>query len=212
MHRILPAFCLLLITAFAQIPDAPQFDLPHPDGCYRVGTRTAIFKDSHRKRDLLVTTWYPAAPGNEKLAPYMDAKTAAAIAADWELPLDFASHLRTNAFASAPIAGGSPFPVVLLEHGSGMVPAAYSVIAEGLASRGFTVVGTNHPPDSLIAAFPDGRELRFAPYWPEKANRRTQGVAIGKFADEVLVADVRFVLDQLQDLNAHDDFWRVTST
>ena len=31
---------------------------------------------------------------------------------------------------------------------------------------------------------------------------------MGKFVDEVLVADVRFVLDQLQEMNSHDNFWR----
>jgi predicted dienelactone hydrolase len=69
------------------------------------------------------------------------------------------------------------------------------------------VVATNHPPDSLISVFPDGHELKFTPYWPAEADRRTQGVAIAKFADEVLVADVRYVLDQLQEMNSHDRFW-----
>ena len=65
--------------------------------------------------------------------------------------------------------------------------AIYTVLAEGLASNGFVVVATNHPPDSLIAVYPDGRELKFKPYWPVEADRRSQGIAIGKFADEVLV-------------------------
>ena len=55
--------------------------------------------------------------------------------------------------------------------------------------------------------FPDGHELKFTPYWPAEADRRTQGVAIGKFAEEVLVADVRFVLDRLQEMNSRDHFW-----
>jgi dienelactone hydrolase len=99
-------------------------------------------------------------------------------------------------------------PIVLLEHGSGVVPAIYTILAEGLASNGYVVVATNHPPDSLIAVFPDGHETKFQPYWPQNADRRTQGVAIGKFAEDVLVADVRFVLDQLQQLNLNDGFWR----
>lgn len=89
-----------------------------------------------------------------------------------------------------------------------MVPAIYTTLAETLASNGFIAVATNHPPDSLIAVFPDGHVIRAEPYWPENADRRTQGVAIAKFAQDVLVADVRFVLDQLQKLNSNDSFWR----
>jgi predicted dienelactone hydrolase len=32
-------------------------------------------------------------------------------------------------------------------------------------------------------------------------------IAIGRFAQDVLVADVRFVLDRLEEMNAHDKFW-----
>ena len=113
-----------------------------------------------------------------------------------------------NATLAAAIEQGGPFPIVLLEHGSGVVPAMYTILAEGLASHGFVVAATNHPPDSLIAVFPDGQEVRSKPYWPVDADRRTQGVAIGRFAEDVLVADVRFVLDQLQEMNSRDTFWR----
>ena len=74
-----------------------------------------------------------------------------------------------------------------------VVPAIYTILAEGLASHGFIVAATNHPPDSLIAVFPDGHELKSQPYWPVDADRRTQGIAIGKFADDVLVPDVSFL-------------------
>src|SRR5256886_10338748 len=106
-----------------------------------------------------------------------------------------------------PSPRGGPFPVVLLEHGSDVVPAIYTILAEGLASSGFIVVAANHPPDALISVFPDGHVFKFTAYWPVEADYRTQGVAIGKFVDEVLVADVRFVLDQLQEMNSHDHFW-----
>jgi predicted dienelactone hydrolase len=150
--------------------------------------------------------WYPAVEGTSALAPYMDKKTGDALAEEWKLQLGFQSLVHTHARLLAPIAEGG-FPVVLLEHGSGVVPAIYTVLAEGLASSGFIVVATNHPPDSLISVFPDGHELKFTPYWPAEADRRTQGIAIGKFADEVLAADVRFVLDQLQEMNSQDHFW-----
>ncbi len=205
----LPIFALVLLTSPSQASNAGQagFELPQPNGCHPVGTRTVVLRDPHRSRDLLVTMWYPAVEGTSALAPYMDKKTADALAEEWKLQPDFQRLVRTHARLLAPIAEGGPFPVVLLEHGSSVVPAIYTVLAEGLASSGFVVVATNHPPDSLISVFPDGHELKFTPYWPAEADRRTQGVAIGKFADEVLVADVRFVLDQLQEMNSHDHFW-----
>lgn len=204
-----PIFVLVVLTLPSQASNADRagFDLPQPNGCHPVGTGTVVLRDPHRSRDLLVTMWYPAVEGTSALAPYMDKKTADAMAEEWKLQPDFQRLVRTHARVLAPIAEGGPFPVVLLEHGSGVVPAIYTVLAEGLASSGFIVVATNHPPDSLIAVFPDGHELKFTPYWPAEADRRTQGVAIGKFADEVLVADVRFVLDQLQEMNSHDHFW-----
>jgi predicted dienelactone hydrolase len=170
------------------------------------GTQMIVLRDLHRSRDLLVTTWYPAVQGTSAVAPYMDKKTADALAEEWKLQPDFQRLVRSHGRLLAPIAGGSPFPIVLLEHGSNVVPAIYTILAEGLASSGFIVVATNHPPDSLISVYPDGHELRFTPYWPAEADRRTQGVAIGKFADEVLAADVRFVLDELQEMNLQDDF------
>jgi dienelactone hydrolase len=205
----LPVLGLVLLNMSPQASNVSQagFDLPQPNGCNRVGTRTVVLRDSQRSRDLLVTMWYPSVEGTSALAPYMDKKTADALAEEWKLQPDFQRLVRTHARVLAPIAEGSPFSVVLLEHGSGVVPAIYTVLAEGLASSGFVVVATNHPPDSLISVFPDGHELKFTPYWPAEADRRTQGVAIGKFADEVLVADVRFVLDQLHEMNSHDHFW-----
>jgi predicted dienelactone hydrolase len=204
-----PIFVLVLLALPSHASNAgqPGFDLPQPNGCYPVGTETVVLRDPHRSRDLLVTMWYPAMEGTSALAPYMDKKTADALAEEWKLRPDFQLLVRAHARLFAPIAIGGPFPVVLLEHGSSVVPAVYTVLAEGLASNGFIVVATNHPPDSLISVFPDGNELKFTPYWPAEADRRTQGVAIGKFADEVLVVDVRFVLDQLQEMNLHDHFW-----
>ena len=205
-----PIFVLFLVALPSQASNASQagFDLPQPNGCYPVGTKTIVLRDPHRSRDLLVTMWYPAVEGTSAHAPYMDKKTADALAEEWKLQPDFQRLVRTHARTLAAIAQGGPFPVVLLEHGSDVVPAIYTILAEGLASSGFIVVAANHPPDALISVFPDGHVLKFTAYGPVEADYRTQGVAIGKFVDEVLVADVRFVLDQLQEMNSHDHFWQ----
>jgi predicted dienelactone hydrolase len=140
-------FVLALLTLPSQASNAGQagFDLPQPNGCHPVGTRTIVLRDPRRSRDLLVTMWYPAVEGTSAFAPYMDKKTANALAEEWKLQPDFQRLVRTHARLLAPIAKGGPFPVVLLEHGSSVVPAIYTVLAEGLASNGFIVVATNHP-------------------------------------------------------------------
>jgi predicted dienelactone hydrolase len=203
--------CLLLLISLIPTPLVAQthqamFYLPPPDGCRAVGTTSVVLRDASRNRDLIVTFWYPSLRGST-VAQYVDKRTATAIATDWKLQPDFAHFIHTNANLAAAMEKGGPFPLVLLEHGSEVVPANYTILAEGLASHGFVVAATNHQPDSLIAVFPDGHEVTFQPYWPVNADRRTQGVAIGKFAEDVLVTDVRFVLDSIQELNAHDKFW-----
>jgi len=204
-----PILVLVLLTLPSQAnAGRAGFDLPQPNGCHPVGTRTEVLRDAHRSRDLLITMWYPAVERASALAPYMDKQTGDALAEDWKLQPDFQRLVRTHARLLEPIAEGGPFPVVLLEHGADVVPAIYTILAEGLASSGFIVVATNHPPASLISVFPDGHVLKFTAYWPVEADYRTQGVAIGKFVDEVLVADVRFVLDQLREMNSRDHFWR----
>jgi hypothetical protein len=163
--------------------------------------KTLVLSDASRHRDLVVTFWYPATAGTLPFAPYMDKKTADAVAEEWKLQPGFERQVRTHSRTLAPVVQRGPFPIVFLEHGTGVVPSIYTILAEGLASSGFVVVATNHTPDSLISVFPDGHEVRFKPYWPTDADRRTQGEAIGKFAEDVLVRDVRFVLDKLGEIH-----------
>src|SRR5579862_1270624 len=181
--------------------------LPKPQGPNPIGTRTLVLADTVRHRQLLVRTWFPTESGTVA-APYMDKRTGAELAREWNLKSGFEQTVCTHAWLDSTIIRQRAFPIVLLEHGSGVVPAIYTSLAEDLASNGYVVIATNHPPDSLIAVFPDGHETKFQPYWPEKADRRTQGVALGKFAESVLVGDVRFILDQFQRLNLNDHFWR----
>src|ERR1700693_26041 len=214
-RKFLAIVALVAVPLALMIPAASstrttqlELDLPQPSGCYAIGTKTLLLADARRNRELVITMWYPAKEGKSESAPYMEKKTAEAVAEDWKLRADFARQVHTHSRLLAPIAEGGPFPVVLLEHGTGVVPAIYTVLAEALASTGFVVVATNHTPDSLISVFPDGHEVKFTPYWPADADRKTQGEAMGRFAENVLVADVGFVLDKLKEMQLHNDFWR----
>src|SRR5262249_54654393 len=126
--------------------ELPLLDLPQPKGPYAIGTKTLVLQDASRKRDLIVTTWFPAGAG-AVVAPYMDPRTAAELAREWKVQPGFELRVRGHARLDARIVHDRRFPVVFLEHGSGVVPALYTVLAEGLASEGYVVVATNHPPD-----------------------------------------------------------------
>src|SRR5438445_660671 len=101
-----PIFVLFLVALPSQASNASQagFDLPQPNGCYPVGTKTIVLRDPHRSRDLLVTMWYPAVEGTSAHAPYMDKKTADALAEEWKLQPDFQRLVRTHARTLAALA------------------------------------------------------------------------------------------------------------
>ena len=115
------SICLVLLssTSTSEASNAAKrgFDLPQPNGHHAVGTTMVVLGDPHRSRDLLVTIWYPAGDGISAPAPYMDQKTADALAKEWNLQPDFQRLVRTHARILAPIAEGDSFPVVLLEIG-----------------------------------------------------------------------------------------------
>jgi hypothetical protein len=103
-------FVLVLLTLPSQASNAGQagFDLPQPNGCYPIGTETVVLTDPHRSRDLLVTMWYPAVEDTSALAPYMDKKTADALAEEWKLQPDFQRLVRTHARLLAPCSKPGP--------------------------------------------------------------------------------------------------------
>src|SRR5258708_16718949 len=112
-----PIFALVLFTLPSQADAGlAGFDLPQPNGCHPVGTRTDVLRDAHRSRDLPVTVWYPAVAGKSALSPYMDKKNADAPAQDWKLQPDFQRLLTTHPTLLPPIASAGPFPLVLLGH------------------------------------------------------------------------------------------------
>lgn len=98
-----PIFVLVLLTLPSQASNAGQagFDLPQPNGCYPVGTKTVVLTDPQRSRDLLVTMWYPAVEGTSTLAPYMDKKSAA-LAVGFALGTWFASVPKVGSATRVP--------------------------------------------------------------------------------------------------------------
>ncbi|GAA4985653.1 hypothetical protein [Kitasatospora paranensis] len=183
--------------------------LPAPAGPNQVGTVDLHLVDHSRpdpwqpgrSRELMVTLWYPAQPGRGGApAPQLPAGTAAAFAQSLQqqfgLPLDTAdwagtlTHSRPGAPARA---GHGGLPVVLYSPGEGGLRGQGTVLAEDLASRGYLVVAIDHTFESTAVEFPGGRV--------EKADPAVATALPGRLVG-IRVADTRFVLDRLADLDA----------
>jgi dienelactone hydrolase len=210
---------LVYSSNFCAQSGSKTLNLPEPRGPYSVGTMSLYLLDTSRQdtvsnaaakqRELMVQIWYPARDSARMAtSPYSDLSSAAAMATRFKFPKGFETNIQTHSKTRVPFAkSASSCPVVMLEHGMGMLPSVYSSLAEGLASFGFVVVGTNHTYTSMTTTFPDGRSIQYTAPWPTNVERKVQGAAMGKYLD-VWVADVRFVLNELERLNQQDAFWR----
>jgi alpha-beta hydrolase superfamily lysophospholipase len=70
--------------------------------------------------------------------------------------------IRSNSYLDAePVKDDDPYPVVLFSPGNGTNVEFYASIASEIASRGYIVIGINHPHDVAAVELSDGR---IAPY------------------------------------------------
>jgi Platelet-activating factor acetylhydrolase, isoform II len=217
----LAGLCLGLAAAAVQARPGPaaagppaqaaapfRFSLPAPTGPHQIGTTELHLVDARRadpwvagkRRELVVSVWYPAhGGGREPRAPYMRPgaaanfdRNSAAILQTRPGQVDWAgvrTHARMGA-ALAPRPGGHP--VVLYSPGLGVPRTVGTVLVEELASRGYVVVTLDHTYETSEVEFPGGRvEVQKLP---------EQSPDVFRKALAVRVADTRFVLDQLTAL------------
>jgi predicted dienelactone hydrolase len=193
--------------------------LPTPTGPYKAGRATYAWTDDSRlnpyapaagtKQELSVWIWYPAAATPA-------AKTSEYLPAYWRRALDQhqgfilskllsrdLARVQTHSWSDADVSLGQPmYPVVILRAGAGALSTDYTSIAEDLASHGYVVVSFDAPYRTVITAFPDGR-VAIRPAGDDFESM--PHAAAEHFANQVMnvwIADVKFVLDKLQQLNA----------
>ncbi|GAB3151645.1 alpha/beta hydrolase family protein [Microbispora hainanensis] len=178
--------------------------LPAPTGPHPVGATTLYLKDTSRPdpwvpeataRELMVTLWYPARPGEGRRAPYMTAKESELTLKGKHVtgvPYDVLSRTRTNALEDAKPAGRTGgLPLVVLSPGFTMPRSTLTSLAEELASRGYAVAGVDHTYENYATTFPDGRVAECV------ACDSDTDPGFGTKVAGVRAADVSFVLDQL---------------
>jgi hypothetical protein len=198
-------------------PDQPGEGLPAPTGPYAVGRTTYHWRDERRdercspdtdgKRELVVWVWYPAGPAS-------DADRAAYLPAGWEAVGQFwgfqAAGLRSHAVANAPLAIDQTRYPVLVFSPAGFPPLSLAATLEEIASHGYVVVGINHTYESTVSVFPDGRILAMNTDWMQPVLGPFSGSHEDAFRGRAAVADLkaadlRFVVDQVEALEAGSD-------
>lgn len=218
---LLGAFGFLVWLLAAALPFIlPVPRLPTPPGPYAIGsvlydwtdtTRAETYSsDPNAKRELMVQIWYPAQPAADaKTIPFLDNFDVAlpALADFLKLPpftLDHLRLVRTHTYGDAPIRNdGAPYPVVISSHGyTGYRTEAFNQM-EALASAGYIAIAIDHPYAAAFTIFSNGRVVLNDPAMLPPAGRNQPGDQDAREKlDATLVADGRFVLDQLQLLNA----------
>lgn len=214
---------VLLVAITAVLPIAlPVPHLPEPTGPYHVGTVTYHWVDDSRQeilgpepggpRELMVQIWYPAetAEGAETVPWHPDIKTAGpALANTLGLPpflLDHIALSHTHSVADARLAETQDqYQVLIFSHGLGGVRMQNTYQMETLASQGYVVASIDHTYGGAITIFPDGRvALLDLDAIDDDIN------TFGNTLIHIWVEDGRFVLDQLEQLNADDPDGRFT--
>jgi len=194
------AVAALLVTLAppAGATTAPaRFEPPSPTGPHKIGTVALHLVDqsrtdpwvTDRKRELMISIWYPARKtAGYPLAPWMPKAAADRYLRDMGLPPGKLVLGDTDGHQGAPADRRlGRLPVVLYSPGANASRSFGTGVAQELASRGYAVVTIDHTYDAAVVEFPGGRVV---------ANPKGEITDFVKAA-KVRADDTRFVLDQL---------------
>ena len=164
------------------------------------------------KQDLAVWIWYPAAPtSSTQKSGYLPEYWIRALEQHegFILARLLSRDLRrveTHSWTDAEVSGEeATYPVIIMRAGGGALSSDFTTLAEDLASHGYIVVSFDAPYRTVITTFPDGRLAARAA--GGDFDRMSLSPNTQHLATQVMstwIADTKFVLDQLQELNAND--------
>jgi dienelactone hydrolase len=204
----------------------PVFEFPTPTGLYSVGTVTLHLVDNSRfetfsknpkdHRELMVQLWYPATPLPGMPEHYLYNLDGAKAAKQQAYGFRFAQLdlVQTHSFPKARLSLQQPnYPILIFSPSWAGSRNQNTFQAEELASHGFVVAGIDHTYCTGITVLPDGRVILSgheldADFSSDEAVQRYIRIA-GEQA-RLRALDASFVLNQLEELNAHDPAGRFT--
>lgn len=180
-----------------------HLEIPPLTGSHAVGRQEVIWTDpsrsepntqEHRQTGLVV--WYPAESGTGTPAPYvgeLDAIREGLIESGELSSFEVAGFrwVRSHSLQGAAVDSSmDEYPLLVLSPGNATNVEFYGSLAEDLASRGYVVVGLNHPFQVTAMSLQDGSVAVY-----DRSADTRPGLVATKIAERV--ADVEFVLNQL---------------
>jgi predicted dienelactone hydrolase len=191
------------VTSPAAVSTPYRVVLPKPTGPYSIGTTEVHLTDSRRadpwrpgkRRELMVSVWYPTRSTKRQYAAYARPAVAPALGTEMAsylgLPGDSVDLAASTTHARTRAKPCGRHPVLLYSPGSGASRVIGTNQVEDLASRGYVVVTIDHTGEAPVE-FPGGRVVGAVVPWDQPG-------AV-KNATDTRTADVRFVLDSLPHL------------
>jgi dienelactone hydrolase len=196
----------MLTTSVLAQDDTPAIQFPEPTGEYPVGQVSYAFTDPEREeiftedpddlRQLAVTVYYPADPAEDaEPAPYISETAVTDFANGIGIPPMLFAMFGANGYDTPPAAEGA-FPVLVFSPGLGTPDLFYTSLLQEVASHGYIVVRISHTYSVGATIFPDQRVI--------VGNEIGSDVSTDESRSRILdvwVADVLFVLDELETYN-----------
>jgi predicted dienelactone hydrolase len=186
----------------ASISAAQDIALPAPAGPYAVGYGAVTFETEADdtltrrkgdKRKLLLEIWRPVEAGGA-VKSYSTPFISSSLSEDFPFPEGFADAIAVSSRVDAPLAEGE-FPVILFSHGLSWPVSLYQSLTEDLASRGYLVIGVNHPHGAAVD-FGSG-ETRSRDAWPDISDEEKRQLMLSEQAD-FWANDLKAVADALK--------------
>jgi dienelactone hydrolase len=195
--------------------------LPAPTGMFGIGKTTYHVIDTtrlekystdeaHPHREFTVQLWYPAAVVThavyaDYISPASRTHIKAIRAQGRRLPGLTEADVQTHAYLNVPVSSGMQrFPVILFSHGFGVPHYAYTSLLEELASQGYVVVTADHTYKAEPSELPDGKVIGLAAEWAERLTNMEKFEAAADQELKEWVADVQFILDEVERINQND--------
>ena len=211
-YLISVTFCISLV-----LPNiVPIISFPDPGGAYATGSLIHHWVDESRdewftkengddKRQFMLQVWYPGiSQADAEKLPFLDhlESRAKTIAAAGSFPSFLAMHLdliKTNSvYNLPPERSAGLMPVLIISHGITGMRQLHTSLAEKFASNGFAVFALDHTYDANISVFPDG----FIADYRSNIIGNPDSVNIRKRQIDTRVSDIRFILDELEDIQS----------